>query len=530
MATNFTGSLGRGTGGYIVGALALALGLLMLDASAPACFAQAFGAPPQDGQPPRARTLLKSARELYAKGEYEAADAAYRQALLSRDSLTASEQHDLEAQLQQNAVALQSRQAGLFQLQQAQAALLAGKADECEANLRLAQANQFLSPMHKQQLGAMSQQLGRLRALPAEADGKSLLVRAREALAQGDLNSAEMLARQAEKQNTMMSRFQLWGDSPARVLDDVRNARSKMPAPNAVTTNYPPTVPGMTPNGPADKSQLKAQARQYVFDAHQAMTAGDYVTARRLAEQARDLNSGFEPGELTPDALLTQIAQQSSSVQAMSGATDARGVLRQARNLFVQQQLEAAEKLAIQAENMPNSRWGLFEDSPRKLRDEIVRARSTMDHDKANKLTLEARKALQRNDIAQARAFAQQAKALQGTSSFFTPWAETPDAVLRDVARAEKLHPQPAMPTNPNMPPPLPEGTVAQQVPTQPGRPADRSGTDHLFRRGEQRRQDAGRRLHRRGASARRPGSPPRGASQGARGGEDPRDLGPGRG
>src|SRR5262249_24583009 len=154
------------------------------------------------------------------------------------------------------------------------------------------------------------------------------------------------------------------------------------------------------------------------------------------AEQARDLNAGYEPGELTPDAILVQIGQQSSSVQAMAGATDARGVLRQARNLFVQQRLDEAEKLAVQAENTANARWGLFEDTPRKLRDEIVRARSAMDHDKANKLTLEARAALKRNDVAQARAYAQHAKALQGTSSMWSVWgADTPDAVLRDVAR-----------------------------------------------------------------------------------------------
>ena len=275
MAKHFASGLRRGmTGGLLVGAFVLALSCLMLDASR--SLAQ------DGGQPPRARMLLKSARELYAKGEYEAADSYYQQAILSQNTLTPSEQHDLFAQLQQNAVALQSRQAGLMLLQQAQQALLAGKADEAESYIRLAQANQFLAPAHKQQLAGMTQTLSRLRATPADADGKSLLVRARESLAQGDLNSAEMLARQADKQSSIMAPLAFWSDSPRAVLNDVRAARAKLPAgsnPMAVTTNYAPAQPGMTTSAPTDKSQTKAQARQLVNDGYKALEAGDLGTA-----------------------------------------------------------------------------------------------------------------------------------------------------------------------------------------------------------------------------------------------------------
>ena len=463
MAKHFANRLGT-TGGLLVGGLALAFGWLMLDASHSLA---------QDGmQPPRARMLLKSARELYAKGEYETADGYYRQALLSRDSLTPSEQHDLDAQLQQNAIALQSRQAGLMLLQQAQASLLQGKADEAESYMRLAQANQFLAPTHKQQLAGMQQTLNRLRATPADADGKSLLVRAREALAQGDLNTAEMLAKQAAKQDSILAPLAIWSDSPRAVLSDIRAARAKSPAgqsPTAVSTNYTPNMPSTASPG-GDKSQVKAQARQLVSDGYKALEQGDLVTARRLGEQAQGMNAGFEQWEPNPDNLLADVQRQSATAQATAGATDSRGMLRQARNLFLQQRLDEAEKLAIQSENMPNSRWGLFEDSPRKLRDEIVRARSQMDHDKANKLTLDARSAFKRGDTIQARNYAQQAKALQGTTASIFSWnADTPDAVLRDVARAEKLHPNQPQINNPNMPPPLPEGAVVQMPPQIPG-------------------------------------------------------------
>ena len=466
MATHFAKRLGT-TGGLLIGGFALVLGWLMLDASSSLA---------QDGmQPASARMLLKGARELYAQGRYEEADGYYRRALLSRDSLTPSEQHDLDAQLQQNAIALQSRQAGLQLLQQAQASLLAGKADEAESYMRLAQANQFLAPAHKQQLAGMQQSLIRLRSTPADADGKSLLVRARESMAQGDYSTAEMLARQAEKQSSIFAPLAVWQDSPRAVLNDIRAARAKLPpgsAPSAITTNYTPMQPGTTPGAAPgqDKSQVKAVARQLVFDGYKALEGGDLANARRLGEQARSMNAGFEEWEPNPDRLLADVQRQSATAQAMAGATDARGMLRQARNLFQQQRLDEAEKLAVQAENMPNSRWGLFEDSPRKLRDEIVRSRSQMDSDRANKLTLEARAALKRGDVAQARVFAQQAKSLQGTSSGFTIWADTPEAVLRDVARAEKLHPN-QVPANPNMPPPLPQDAVAQMPPTQSGLP-----------------------------------------------------------
>ena len=108
MATQLAARLRRTTGGWLVGGLALAFGWLLLDASLVRA---------QDGgQPPRARMLLRSARELFAKGEYETADAYYQQALLGRDSLTPSEQRDLDAQLQQNATALRARREGFDRL------------------------------------------------------------------------------------------------------------------------------------------------------------------------------------------------------------------------------------------------------------------------------------------------------------------------------------------------------------------------------------------------------------------------------
>ena len=155
MATHFADRLTRSNGNRILRGTILGLAL---------CFAPAVGAQDFTAPTPRARQLMKTAREAYAKGDYEAAEAFYFQAAQAKDMLTSSERKDLEAQLNQNATALQSRREGLKLLKQAQDALAVGKAADAEGYLRLAQANQFLS-------GADRQNLASLIRLPSRGAG-----------------------------------------------------------------------------------------------------------------------------------------------------------------------------------------------------------------------------------------------------------------------------------------------------------------------------------------------------------------------
>ena len=55
---------------------------------------------------------------------------------------------------------------------------------------------------------------------------------------------------------------------------------------------------------------------------------------------------------------------------------DPRALVRKARELLKQDKLDEADRLSLQAAAVPNVRWGLFEDSPEKLRLAIQQARA----------------------------------------------------------------------------------------------------------------------------------------------------------
>jgi type II secretory pathway component GspD/PulD (secretin) len=400
-------SLGRVFGGrWLTGMTA---SLLAVSLGAATAAAQDF-AP----QPPRARQALKNARELYSRGEYDQAALLYQQVAAQQNMLSPAERADLGVQMKQNADAMKSRQDGVMQIEQAEFFLKSGKINEADSYARYAQANQFLSPTDKQRLASLAQNISKSRGTVTDGDPRTLLTRAREALRRGDIDAAETLARQAEKNRTMMSNLNIFGETPARVLEDCRKARLSNPVP-------PPAFPGT--------------ASETIVPVGATEIAGDPTKAV----------SNYAPG-VRRDQGVPMPAEE-----VVTPANDPAALLRQGRSLYLQQRYDDAEKLA-QAAEMHNRRYGLFEDSPKKLRDDINRARTQLDVDKSAKLTAEARKQLKAGNYAEARNLATQAK--QFPSHGTMNWADTPDAVLRDVARLEKSNPQPMAPAGaavPNM-------------------------------------------------------------------------------
>ncbi len=429
-------------------------------------------------QPPGPRQLVNAAKELHVKCEYDAAAQLYQQAAANKDLLTPNERADLGILMQKNATAQKTRLDGLILVEQAEKSLAAGKANEAEAYVRYAQSNPCLSESDKQRLQAASQAAVGLRNAQADAGGKndtaSLLVRAREALKRGDFESAETFARQAERSRSFVGNLQFWGDSPSRVLDDVRSARARapkndpataaqmgskpgefiVPGPNPMTTandnSYDPTkaVANYSPAAGGDRAKVKAQARQIVMDGYKALETNNLDQAKALAVQAKEMRADLGEWEPNPDKLLADIGRRAAANDLVVTGNNPVDLLRQGRSAFLQQRFDEAEKYAVQADSL-NRRYGLFEDSPKKLRDDIARERTKLDVDRAGKLTLEARRQLKQNNYAEARSLATQAKQLNGQTSFFG-WSDTPDAVLRDVARLEKTNPQAPSPFAPS--------------------------------------------------------------------------------
>src|SRR5262249_40086438 len=115
---------------------------------------------------------------------------------------------------------------------------------------------------------------------------------------------------------------------------------------------------------------------------------------------------------------------------------DARGLLRQARELCNNGKIDEAEKVCQRAALVPSTRWGLFEDSPDKPRADAQQARAKRDRDESVGGLTEARQLFARGELQQAKSKAYQAKQLHGP---YTIWdmGDRPDKLLNEIETAE---------------------------------------------------------------------------------------------
>src|SRR5262249_32033840 len=130
-------------------------------------------------------------------------------------------------------------------------------------------------------------------------DPAMLLTLARAALARGDFDRAEALAKASKKAEPVYA-VHLWGDSPSKVLDEVQAARtsgkpgvkektSVAAADTTKTTGTGPKadhLPAPTPPAMPDK-MLPADPKGLLKVAHEAYDAGRYEDAIVLAQKAK---------------------------------------------------------------------------------------------------------------------------------------------------------------------------------------------------------------------------------------------------
>jgi type II secretory pathway component GspD/PulD (secretin) len=246
--------------------------------------------------------------------------------------------------------------------------------------------------------------------MSSRADPRPTLAAARAALDQGDLDRAEQLGREAERTSVNWP-FPMLADTPAKVLRDVQLARAKLAAPRAPA---PPTAvqakdkpgPATTTKPLAEESKANSmatteEARQLLRQARKAMQAGDLAQAKKLQADVRALKAELNWWEDNPDKVLTEIQRLEGVKQVTAAkaapaadapATDPRALIRQGRDLLAAGKLDEAEKLVVRANLDGPSRWGLFEDSPEKLRLDIQKTRARRDQEEAGRLLAEARK------------------------------------------------------------------------------------------------------------------------------------------
>lgn len=541
----------------IVGAMGLFLATFAL---MPAATWGQEGSP----RPPRVRTLLKTAIDLNKRGDYENAARYYSQVQAGQEELTPTEKRDLLALIQQNNVALQGQLDGTTQLRKAEEAFRLGKLDEASRLLKGVTANQYLSAGDRQSLNQLNDlfRTAEKKDSGAGADVKALMAQARDALKRGEIDTAETLAKQAEKANSGLMSWvhSPWADTPAKVVRDVQAARTKAmaeisPAPKEEKTEssgpfktvwsyfrtdekkpMAPPEPSPTINAktsddkqesgavagvrswfpwnrsasssPAPKETTRpfeekpkvateaprenpvtqvsvpalpervpgqdgtAQARQYLTIGYKALQENDLEKARRYAYAAKELRPNLAYWEPNPDRLLaeiqrknpTEILNASTKPEAIATPapapavetkmtdmeTDPRILMREARSRFQANQLDEAEKLCTRAALSP-ARWGLFEDNPDKLRNEIQKTRRAKDREEATRLLSEGRQLLSQGKLAEAKQAAWKAEKLHGPYSYWD-MGDRPQRLLTDIDKAEKTQgkasPLPPPPAN----------------------------------------------------------------------------------
>ncbi len=230
----------------------------------------------------RASSALNDAIDSYRRGDYEAAAEGFKVAQAGVNDLTPLQQQDLARFVGFNTKALQHRAAAADLVLQAEKAEREGKGPVAADLAQKALGNQYLPPLDKVKAQEL---LARVRGTPAMAangnaaakaklaqarkayaegnleaaeqmaheverigivvgpgddsprklldeiaharqDASALLMLARAAVARGDLDRAEALAKASKKAESVVA-FHMWGDSPSKVLDDVAHARKE---------------------------------------------------------------------------------------------------------------------------------------------------------------------------------------------------------------------------------------------------------------------------------------------------------------
>jgi general secretion pathway protein D len=235
--------------------------------------------------------------------------------------------------------------------------------------------------------------LGTPAAVPQKANAaerarsEQLLLEARQALAKGNANRAQLLVQQARQLNLD---YPLHADSPQHVEALVQKARAFAagPAANAEPDTY------------------IREFAQFLMDQGAGLLRYEaFNDAQRLAQQAKDLNAGFGQFDRTPDQLLTQIA--AAREQAAKSAGNASGSRRNLSDGMAQ----APRRLPSVGATAPNSKQ------------------------EALRLVAQAQAAFDRGDLQRAQHLAEQAQAMAPDSAYSAqetrPWE-----VLLEVNRA----------------------------------------------------------------------------------------------
>ncbi len=294
-------------------------------------------------------------------------------------------------------------------------------------------------------------------------DPKMLLSFARAALQRGEFDRAETYAKLADQHSSFGSFG--WGDSPTKALRDIDAARKvavatrtqpKLASDQAATAPMPPANPIVVaqvqaPQPPSVEGAVSIQ--ELLTESRRQMQNGNLTQARRLAERARSLCAQLKLPDDEPQAILVEIDRaHSAAVVQVNNSTPAPVVqsaiapgpkvetkeaavtlLRQGRTLFESGKLDDAVAVAVRLKAMDQFSWGMFEDTPRKLQEDVEKVQQKHNQEESAKVLAEGRRLYEKGDYKAALAAAYNAAKLHGAYG----WWETGDRPSKLVAEIE---------------------------------------------------------------------------------------------
>ena len=168
----------------------------------------------------------------------------------------------------------------------------------------------------------------------------------------------------------------------------------------------------------ADGRNAEAEIYLKSIANNQFLSADDKIKVQKLYESLAG-NGAVNP-------------QPGANAINASNAVVARTKLQQARTMMAHGDYDGAEKLAREVEAMHVTFVAEREDTPRKIMDEIARARMPKD---SKGLLAAARVALQKGDLDNADRLAQESKKTAGIGTYLG-WGDNPEKVLKEVQQA----------------------------------------------------------------------------------------------
>jgi type II secretory pathway component GspD/PulD (secretin) len=262
------------------------------------------------------------------------------------------------------------------------------------------------------------------------------------------------------------------------------------------TTNKPDSAAAATaPVATADPLKDKANtdnARQLLQQARKALQDGNFTLASDCCQRARNLKPNLEWWDDTPDRVQTDIQRAQGNKDIATAVAkvpstaadkidkgvkadktpmvadktdkgnktpepivepaskDPRVLVKAARDLLTAGKLDEAAKVVQKARSVASStRWGLFEDSPDKLQQEIDRARVQRDQEESVKVLAEGRKLFEQKDLEGAEKAAYRALKLHGPYSIWD-MGDRPQKLIAEVQTTRDQNRKKGIPSTPS--------------------------------------------------------------------------------